>query len=162
MWICVLICPVPHFLHPSIYFLPFLTLSPFITQLSVYFSPLFPSSSLLHASSDTLTCQNDHLSGMSPCVCVCIFGSVQGKISVWPTVIGKDCLYYRLLLRDSKMTNRKSACVCVSRLFHVCVLARLLVREPRRAYLIFFSLPLCLSMRPICCLRATTAVKRSR
>lgn len=111
-------------IHPFIYFPPLLTLSPFIIQLSVYFSPLFlphfPPSSL-HSPSVILPCQNDHLSRVYMCVCVCISVLVQGNISVWPVVRAKDCLYYRLLLGDRETTNSESEWVYVCLIALTCV-----------------------------------------
>ena len=148
-------------------------LSPFIIQLSVYFSllflPYFPLSSLLHSSSTIFTCQNDHPSRLcvSFCVCVRTFVSVQGKISVWPMVRGKDCLYYRLLLRHRKMKNSKSelvfsVCVCIRLHALSCPCTGLLASLLASMLFENLILSLCLSLRPICCLRATTVVKSSR
>lgn len=118
-------CSLTSPIHPFIYFPPFLTLSPFIIQLSVYFSPLFlphfPSSSP-HSSSLIFSCQNDYLSSVCVCVCARNFVTAQGKISVRPMVIGNGCLYYRLLLRDRETTNSESewVCVCLCALSCLC------------------------------------------
>lgn len=75
----------------------------------------------LHSPSVILPCQNDHLSRVYMCVCVCISVLVQGNISVWPVVRAKDCLYYRLLLGDRETTNSESEWVYVCLIALTCV-----------------------------------------
>lgn len=160
LWIWVLIWQLPHFFHPST--------SPSISSLfwryhpsscsyqfisshiSLLISPPHPSSSVIS------TCQ-------SVCLSACV--SVHEKISVWPVVRGKDCLHYKLLLRDSKWQIVKvNECVCI------CVHALSCLRSDifsfsvsQEACLFKYLFPsLYLSLGPICSLRAASVVNITR
>lgn len=125
LWICVLICQLPHFFHPSLHLLPsspdvislhhtvislFLPTLP--STISLIFTPLFFSHIALSKWSPK--------QGVYVCLCV-YFVLVQGKISVWPVVRAKDCLYNRLLLGDRETTNSESEWVYVCLIALSCV-----------------------------------------
>lgn len=143
-------------IHPSIYFLPFPMLSPSIMQLSVYFSPHFltysPSNTSLQLYPPVKVCVYMH---------VCAYLSVQEEISVWPMVRGKDCLYYKLLLRDRQMTNSDSEWVCVS-VWCVCTDIFVFSLSHEVGLLKYLFPFLYLSLCPICGLRATSVANITR
>lgn len=98
------------------------------------------------------------------CLCVCTCVSVRGKISVWPMVRGKTvCIINYSLETGKRQIVKVNECVCVclhalsSVYQHFCF-------SVSQAVCLFkyLFLSLCLSLRPICCLRATTVVKSSR
>lgn len=123
---------------------PFLTLSPFIIQLSVHFSPLFlpyfPSSSLLHSSSAIFTCQNDHLSRVCVCVYLCEERHLSGQWSEEKTV----CIINYSLETGKRQIVKVNERVCIC-LHALCGIPASLWARRCACLSIFFCLSVFLS-----------------
>lgn len=153
-------CCLASSIHSFIYFLPFLMLSSSISYQFKSPCSRFPASSHLYSTSPPSYSPVKMINSVE-CMCVSV-----GAILY---LCKQRCLsghwseasqYYRLLLRDREMTNSESEWVRVCFNAFFMSVYRHAWFSGCRACLRFCSL--CLSLRPIYCLRATTVVKSSR
>lgn len=126
------------FFHPSLH--PFPSFSDVITlhhAVISLFLPTFPSLFSL------LITPLQPYSPVKVCVRVCLCVH-----TAWPMVRGKDCPYYKLLLRDRQMTNSESewmcVCICVQAFMSAQTYFVFLWARKCACLSIFFHLSICL------------------